>query len=55
MENITTLQQGVEEAKSLLLKETKLEGIVQDNLAKLLAESFEIAHRTLTILENKTT
>jgi hypothetical protein len=54
MEDITTLTQGVEAAKSLLSIEINDNESLRPDLAKLLAESFEMAHKSLTNTSNIT-
>jgi hypothetical protein len=54
MENMTTLAQGIEEVKSLFLQEPQEDTIINNDLAKILAQSFEVAYKSLTILEKIT-
>jgi hypothetical protein len=47
MEQLIAIKQGVEAAKSLLDLEIKETGLIRTDLAKLLADSFKVAHESL--------
>lgn len=53
MENLTNLESAIEDLKSLIQPETK-EGLVDKDLAKRLAESFDMAYKSLGITNNIT-
>jgi hypothetical protein len=54
MNDLITLTQGVESVTSLLSMEINDNEPLRPDLAKLLAESFESAHKSLTITSNIT-
>jgi len=53
MDNLTNLQQTIEDLKGMVQLEPK-EGLVDKDLAKTLMQSFEMAYKSLAIENNIT-